>query len=199
MATWLTADTHLGQHVKHVGQLRNQFSPEDWYEMILGNINGFVERKDRLIVVGDFCHDREVHKWRQKIRCKNIYLIRGNHDASLAKLKAVVGQHNAHDSMLTKIGGLKCFLHHYPTLYWDGSHRGYGHCCGHTHDQRTQTIADAFPGIRCLDVGPDSAVEVLGSWRPFHENEVAEILLARPGHDPVSWYKERQEAFVRSR
>jgi hypothetical protein len=60
------------------------------------------------------------------------------------------------------------------------------------HRQREATLDVAFPGRRSMDVGVDNAKHLLGEYRPFSEDEVLEILLKRPGHDILSFYKEFQ-------
>jgi hypothetical protein len=41
-------------------------------------------------------------------------------------------------------------------------------------------------------VGVDNAKHLLGEYRPFSEDEVMEILLKRPGHDDLQFYKDFQ-------
>jgi hypothetical protein len=49
-----------------------------------------------------------------------------------------------------------------------------------------------FRGRRSLDVGPESLYNVLGEIRPINEQEVYDILIARPGHDQIEFYKNEE-------
>lgn len=40
-----------------------------------------------------------------------------------------------------------------------------------------------------MDAGVDNAFRLFGKYRPFHEDEVIQILTARPGHDQIAYYK----------
>lgn len=64
-----------------------------------------------------------------------------------------------------KINGKILILSHYAHRVWHGSHKGWYHLYGHSHD--------TLPGIgRSMDVGVDSAIRKFGIARPFSFNEI---------------------------
>lgn len=187
MKTYFTADTHLA-HEGILGITARKFSSiEAHNDVILENLNRTVGEHDRLFVLGDFCWRAE-ESWVAKIRCKNLHLIYGNHD------KAKLGRlfKTAEDVCELKLQDHKIFLSHYPHAFWPSSHYGALHLYGHVHSTREETLDAAFPGRRSMDVGVDNAKLLLGIHRPFSEDEVISILTARPGHDQVEWYRERE-------
>lgn len=168
--------------------------------ILLEYINSQVQKSDFLYIVGDFAW-RGAGDIRRQIRCRNVFLILGNHDRLTKSEASMFSQ--VVEAKEIKLGPsgkhqepCRCYLSHYPAAYWPASHYGACHCYGHLHDQREETLDSLFPGRRSMDVGIDTALRVLGEPRPFREDEILDILLARPGHDPVSWYRERKASFV---
>jgi calcineurin-like phosphoesterase family protein len=186
MKDFYLADLHLGHDAAILG--RPFASQEEMSAHIVDAINAKVATKyNRIICCGDFAL-RDPVKWRMKFICKNWIKLRGNHDP-WHKCKLAFGEGCCRDTYDFKVKDHPCFASHYPHAYWPKSHRGSFHIYGHVHDQRTETIEAAFPGIRSLDVGVDSANRLLGDWTCFSEDEVYDILIARPGHDLVEWYE----------
>lgn len=170
---------------------------EDQDEYILDELNRRVKRSDHLYILGDF--SLRYPEVRHRIRCKNVHLIWGNHDPRnkivnkgfFSTLKEV------NEIKLLRVDGVvqekhKVWLSHYAHAYWPSSHHGSLHLYGHTHSAREATLDAAFPGRRSMDVGVDNAKLILGSFRPFSEQEVLDLLLAQPGHDFVDFYREFQ-------
>jgi calcineurin-like phosphoesterase family protein len=187
MKTYFTADLHL-QHEGVLGMSGRRFdSIEAHDDHLIGQINATVQWNDRLFLLGDVCW-RQFDSYAKKIRCTNLHLVMGNHDrASFAK-----NVKTCQDVDLIQVQGHKIYLSHYPSAYWPASHYGSLHLYGHMHRQREATLDAAFPGRRSMDVGVDNAKHLLGEYRPFSEDEVMEILLKRPGHDDLQFYKDFQ-------
>jgi hypothetical protein len=61
------------------------------------------------------------------------------------------------------------FLSHYSHRVWNGSHKGITHLYGHSHG-----LIDDFN--KSMDVGVDVAYRMFGEWRPFHLNEIIDIM-----------------------
>ena len=191
MRTFFTADNHFEHEniLKITDRDLHFSSTEEHDDALLEEINSTVGENDRLFVLGDFAW-RAGESFIKRIRCKNLHLIFGNHDrASFGKLFKSV-----EDTAIVKIQGHKIFLSHYPHAYWPSSHRGSLHLYGHVHAEREETLDAAFPGRRSMDCGVDNAKLLLGDYRPFSEDEVIEILMARPSHDKVEWYEEQRLA-----
>jgi calcineurin-like phosphoesterase family protein len=192
MKTYFTADPHF-DHENVIGMSDRPFaSIEEHNDIILDNINRFVMFQDRLFVLGDFAW-RGAASFLNRIRCKNIHLILGNHDkASVGKLFKSV-ELGAEVKIGEGDGKHKVWLSHYPHAYWPASHYGSFHLYGHVHAEREETLDLCFPGRRSMDVGVDNAMLRLGQYRPFCEDEIIWCLGRQPGHDPVSFYRDRQE------
>lgn len=82
MRIFATADTHFGEpKILGVGHRYQFHDIGEHDDHLISQINTYVAREDRLIVVGDFGHE----KYRHRINCKEVILIRGNHDAKIPK------------------------------------------------------------------------------------------------------------------
>lgn len=190
MKTYFTADTHF-EHAALLNQKHMRpFVDDEWDEMMLHQINSHVRRQDRLFILGDFAWKRPGY-WRQKIRCRHVTLILGNHDNE-PKCRNVFGG-AFYRSRTIKLFDTRVFLSHYPAAYWDGSHKGWLHLYGHCHNQREETLNTIWPERRAMDVSPDTAFALLGEWRPFSDEEIYTILQVYEGHDPVDFYHDFQQ------
>ena len=58
-------------------------------ETILDRLNASVKERDSLYYLGDFClgSSERAREYRRRIRCKNVYFVEGNHDASTCKIQ----------------------------------------------------------------------------------------------------------------
>ncbi len=157
---------------------------------LLYSINKVVGAKDELFVLGDFA-SKKPGKYRARIECKNVYLVRGNHDSPLAS-KAVFGEipYIRKTTVRKGAGSIPVILSHYPMAFWDGSHKGWGHLYGHTHGQREEQLNQAFPGRRAFDCTVDNLLALFGSYRPVSEEKVYDLFSALPGHDDVAYYNQ---------
>lgn len=199
---YLTADPHF-RHRNITTKMGRALPMDQHDELILACINRIVGRSDLLYIVGDFAW-KDVREIREQINCPNVFLILGNHDHGRLDRDAKLGFTQIIEAKEIKLGGTSrypeehhCYLSHYPCAYWPSSHYGALHCYGHLHDSREETLDLLFPGRRSMDVGIDTAIRLLGEPRPFSEDEILDILLARPGHDPVEWYRKRAQAVGR--
>jgi calcineurin-like phosphoesterase family protein len=85
---WLTADFHLG-HQNIIRYCSRPFESVAVMDAeILDRLNSSVREGDSLYFLGDFCRGsgKEALDYRKRIRCKNIFFIEGNHDASTRKI-----------------------------------------------------------------------------------------------------------------
>ena len=93
---WISGDTHFGE-AKAISLFERPFADVATMDAaLLDAINRNVKKRDVLIHIGDFCgpfqegRDAQVGHAvdiRNKIVCKNIQLIRGNHDPKIAKFE----------------------------------------------------------------------------------------------------------------
>ena len=158
-------------------------------DYLIDKINYTVGRHDELIVVGDFAKEKP-GRYRQRIKCKRVYLVLGNHD-SRAQCERVFSR--VVDTLVVKLlRKLKCVVTHAPHAYWNGSHKGWGHVYGHVHGQREETLNAAFPGRRAFDVSVENLQRFFG-YAPVSESFLYHYFIALPGHDQVSYYNALKE------
>lgn len=177
---WFSSDWHLN-HLNIAGKEVSQWeegyrdfsSVEEMNETIIKTINKYVKPNDILYFLGDFCFKdhRDTPKWRSRINCQDIRVCRGNHDHHIDKYRSSFS--NIQDVQWFK--GSKdhqIFMSHYSHRVWEGSHKGYIHLYGHSHD----TIKDYG---RSMDVGVDVAYRLTGEYRPFSLDEIIQIMEKR--------------------
>lgn len=174
---WFTADTHFAHDA--IAKLRGFEGSEMHDETLLSLINLHVKPEDTLFILGDFAWVKP-SKYKLQIACKTVYLIMGNHDKKQLSQRAFGG--NLRSDMATKVLTHHAWLSHYPHAYWPSSHHGSFHLYGHMHGEYEGKLNLAYPGRRSLDVGPDNANRLLGSPRPFSEEEIYGLLMSREGH-----------------
>lgn len=171
MTTYFTADPHFG-HDNVISHAQRPFETlEEMEQALVRNINAKVGRYDTLYILGDFSFKQlqnYSNKIRAKIKCKQVHLVRGNHDKSYAQDSPFS---TVSDYKELKIEGHKFVLFHYPIQHpnWNGCHRGSIHLHGHIHSrgmdynlqQREQGIARYDVGVDAHNFYPVSAEEIL--------------------------------------
>lgn len=190
---YFTSDPHLG-HEKAINfPDRKEFTLDSWAEMFYDIVHSKVKKGDRLYILGDFAFGKEkdVARYRNRLKLKDVWLIRGNHCQSKKVLTNVFGDKWV-DVLECKVKGAPTWLSHYPHLAWPKSHYGSFHLYGHLHDQRTDYWTSIFPEMRSLDVCPESYKRHFSEWGIFSEDQIYDILSVRKGHDDVSWYREQR-------
>lgn len=120
-----------------ISQTRDFNTIEQMNETIVNNINSVVGQDDVLIHLGDwsFSGVENIKKFRDRILCKEIHLILGNHDTNIEKNRDNVQELFTSVSHYTKlIYKFKTFvLSHYPIQSWDGLNKGHIQLHGHVH------------------------------------------------------------------
>jgi calcineurin-like phosphoesterase family protein len=149
--TWFTADFHLG-HQNIIRYCNRPFhSTSEMDEAILGNLNSLVRQVDVLYFLGDFCMGGpdQARRYRDRIVCRNIHVVEGNHDRALRHLTAEFSTRNQLAEI--RVDGQGIVLCHYAMRVWHHSSRGSWHLYGHSHGK----LADA-PASLSMDVGVDA-------------------------------------------
>lgn len=184
---YFTTDPHFGHERACNFPCRKGFTVDTWANMIIDIINKIITKSDRLYILGDFAlgSRSDFIKYRQMIKVKDLWLIKGNHCPSDSLCKEVFGERFRH-TYLTKVKGQPCWLSHYPHMFWPKSHYGSFHLFGHVHNQKTELIKQIFPEMRSLDVCPESYKAIFGDWGIFSEDQVYDILIARKGHEDLT-------------
>jgi len=207
MNTWFTADSHYGhknicrgasewmkrftkdgqeptnQQIAEFHNSTRDFSTVDkMNQTIVDNINAKVGQDDILWHLGDWAMGgmQNIEIFRDRLVCKNIHLVLGNHDKSIVKYPEKFNK--LFSSVQTtfgwpvfgksKIGGTSFMLSHFPMFVWDKHMHGSIHLHGHSHGSLK------MPGMntrKILDVGMDNHPE----FRPFHIDEIKKMMAQR--------------------
>lgn len=187
---WITSDTHYNHKnicrgttewrtqygEVPVSQTRDFASLEQMNSAIVNNINKVVGQSDALIHLGDWSFGgfEKIREFYDRLICKNIYLVLGNHDHHIENNRDNIGElfiDVSHYNTL-EYGQFKFRLMHYPISSWDGLNKGVMHLHGHCH---LPTHMRFGKGQR-MDVGMDGHPE----FRPYNLlNEVVPMLRHR--------------------
>jgi len=149
---YFTSDWHLGHHniIKYCNRPFNNVDEMD--SVIIDNVNSIALPQDTIYHHGDFAFTKNKNisslDYRKRIRCKNIHIIKGNHD-NIKDLQQ--GSFSSISNLLEiKYKGISITMCHYAMRVWNKSHHGSLHSYGHSHGQ-----LPSLPNSRCMDVGVD--------------------------------------------
>ena len=186
---WITSDTHFGHKniVRGTTNWRTQDGEvpvsstrdfqtiEQMNERLVDGINHFVGQDDTLIMLGDvsFGGFENIGLFIDRIICKNIHLILGNHDHHIENNRG-----NIQDKFLsvnhyleTNINGQDFVLCHYPLQSWNGLNKGVIHLHGHVHLPEDKKFGKG----KKMDVGVDG-----NGMDPYSINDIIKIMGKRP-------------------
>ncbi len=161
-----------------IEQTRDFSTLDEMNDMMVNNINNVVMVDDILIHLGDWSFGgfESIKEFYDRLTCKNIILILGNHDHHIKKNKGNIRElflsvDNANEDY--KIDKYILHLSHYPILSWKNMREGNIHLHGHTHFMSERRFGKG----RSMDIGIDGHPE----FRPYNLlNEVIPIMLKRP-------------------
>ncbi len=173
---WVTSDTHYS-HTNICRGITNWILPngevpekqtrpfetlDKMNASIVNNINEVVGQDDVLIHFGDWSFGgfENIEELRNRIICKEIHLIFGNHDHH------IVNNRENCQSLFTSTQWFLQLNHmgetmecmHFPILSWNGLAKGRIHLHGHSHLPNEKKIL-----FRRMDVGMDGHLE----FRPY--------------------------------
>jgi calcineurin-like phosphoesterase family protein len=154
-------------------------------QCIVDNINKKVRQDDILLHLGDWSFDGvdKIELFRNRIMCKNIYLVTGNHDHHIVNntnnvrslFTGVYDYYTKFDFQFESEDGNmeKCniILSHFPICSWDSMAKGWIHLFGHMH---LPTDKKVMPG-KSMDVGMDG-----NGYRPYDMVEILSIMDKQP-------------------
>lgn len=174
---------------KGAGSSKWRITPEGVQIMndyIVKSINNVVGRDDTLYFLGDWCfaqknsYYRVARELRDKLNCRNIYMIWGNHDSFQIRDLFT----NCYDILNVNVNNQRIVLCHYAMAIWDKSHRGAWHLYGHSHSNAEPWLNSTMPNRRSIDVGIDNAAKIIGDYRPFSFEELQQLLGTKVGFFP---------------
>ncbi len=194
---FFTSDTHFNHKnickattqwdIKRAANSVRDFDSLDKMDStIIDNINAIVGEDDVLIHFGDFSFNgfENIKKFRNRIICKNIYLITGNHDHHIVNnkdnIRSIFTKVCEYYTQLDlryveaedgKVEKINMILSHFPICSWENMSKGYYHLHGHVHLSDKDKVG---PG-KSMDVGVDG-----NNYKPYSLTEIIYILDKQP-------------------
>lgn len=191
VSEWVDDGTHEQQRTRDFNTL------EEMNDAIVNGINSVVDENDELYYLGDWSFGgiQNIWEFRKRIKCKNIYLILGNHDHHIENNRVLSNtawkiedsipskldkniDHVRSQELFKSVSHIKTvtinkhtfFLSHYAHRVWNKSHHGVIHLYGHSHN----TIDNTWG--KSMDVGIDAVFALKGKYRPLSVTEILEIM-----------------------
>jgi len=182
---WITSDTHY--HHKNicrgvtnwrtqdgkipVNSTRDFRDLDEMDATIINNINSKVGQDDTLIHLGDvaFGGFDKLEQFLDRLICKNIYLVLGNHDHHIKNDRAFIKDRFmvVKNYMEINIDGENFVLCHYPLQSWHGLNKGVIHLHGHVH----LSPQNKWGNGKRLDVGMDG-----NNMYPYKITEIVHMM-----------------------
>lgn len=156
---YLTSDSHFS-HYNIMRYANRPFtSVKEMDDVLINNINKLVKKTDVLYHLGDWSFGNPWH-FANRIDCKMIHLIRGNHDKFDKKAELPFRTISDIKTIKTEIDNqrIEIVCCHYAMRVWNKSHHGACHAWGHSHS----SLPDD-PYSRSMDVGVDNIAKILSS------------------------------------
>jgi calcineurin-like phosphoesterase family protein len=196
---FITSDTHFGHknicrgvtewNLERVSNstTRDFQTLEEMNETILNNINSVVGQDDILLHLGDFSFGgfENIRLFRDRIVCRNIHLITGNHDHHIVKnregireiFSSVTDYYTQFElrfpsiRMMGQIDRINLVFCHFPIASWDSMNDGVIHLFGHVHLPPEKKIMSG----KSMDVGVDG-----NDYKPYSLFECLSLLRNHP-------------------
>jgi len=166
-------------------RLTRQFdSLETMNNTLVENLNDCVKEDDILIHLGDWSFGgfNKIREFRERLVCKNIHLVLGNHDHHIQNNKENIQslfksineylyldvriEHNK-----TSVEKQRFVCMHYPIASWNGMNNGVIHLHGHVHLMPDQRLH----GGKSMDVGCEG-----NNLKPIDLQEILSIMNNQP-------------------
>ena len=192
---WFTSDTHYAH--SNICRATTNWTDADsvtrdfkslnhMNSVLVDNINNVVGEDDILIHLGDWSFGgfENIKEFRDRLVCKNIHLVLGNHDHHIQRNKENIKSlfSSVHDYLYlnvvrpgtTKKDAMDRFSFvcmHYPIASWNGMNDGVIHLHGHVHLPPHLRVNEG----KAMDVGVDG-----NALCPISLNEILSIMKDRP-------------------
>jgi calcineurin-like phosphoesterase family protein len=192
---WFSSDFHYNHRnlVKGISSWTNKAKCRDFETLnehndrLVKNINSCVEPNDTLYFLGDwsFGSTKDILDFRNRLICKNIHIILGNHDKAIKQKQRELIGHNKFVSISQikeiKIDDQLIVLCHFPMRTWEKAHKGswmlHGHCHGtmEKHYRFKQLFSKFFIRTevsKTMDVGIDTHPQ----FKPYSYEAIKQIM-----------------------
>ena len=140
-------------------------------DTIVNNINSVVGQDDTLIMLGDvsFGGFENIGIFLDRLVCKNIHLILGNHDHHIENNRGDIQDRflSVNHYLEVNIGGVDFVLSHYPLSSWNQLNKGSIHLHGHVHLPRNKRFGKG----KKMDVGMDG-----NGYFPYKITEIVHMM-----------------------
>jgi len=206
---WYTSDTHYA-HANICSATTKWADPVTCREFkslehmnahLVGNINEVVGQDDILFHLGDWSFGgfEQIQEFRDRIVCKNVHIITGNHDHHIENnkegIQSLFSSVNKYLNLVVKynigtplMDEARFALMHFPIASWDNMARGAIHLHGHVHLPFDKRIGRG----KMMDVGVDG-----NGLYPIEMSEVLALMDKQPiksmfsfdHHEVVESYK----------
>lgn len=172
MTVYFTSDLHLGHYNMIIIAERPFEGLDEMNDTLIANINERVGEDDTLWILGDascYIGRDEAEQLLRQINCKDLRLLRGNHDVDWSDSDLF---QEVCDYKELKLDGRRVCLMHYPLFSWNGMYRGSVHLHGHSHNKPEFNQSNIEEGRLLWDVGVDA-----NDYRPISWEEISDALL----------------------
>ena len=157
-------------------------------QVILDRINETVGVDDTLYILGDFTfRGKDPIEYRERIICKDIHVLIGNHDREKDFFKHLISSENSYgfSSVQSVKEVIYCdqriYLSHYPHRSWPASHKGSWMLYGHTHSKLDHE--DRNSQRKTLDVGVDNTINYNKPFgEPWSFKEIQKLFNSKEGN-----------------
>lgn len=170
---------------------RDFVSTEAMTSYIINEINNTVGSDDVLFCLGDWSFGgiENIKKSRDRIVCKNIHLVLGNHDHNIEgnkKFDGILLQElftSVSHYLKVSVDGQLIVMSHFPMISWEKSYASSWMLHGHTHgtlynNQTIQWGGDDYwyKTSKILDVGIDSIHMLSNTYKPLSFQQIRKIM-----------------------
>jgi len=194
---WFTSDTHF--HHKNIVRGTAEWEDksacrpfetlEEHDDRLVENFNKLIMSNDTIYHDGDWSFGGfdQIEEFWQRLNCKNIHLILGNHDHHIERNRDNIQRlfKSVQHYKEIRIHGVDIILCHYAMRVWNKSHKGSWMLYGHSHgtlDEMTPHIANPtwigdqyyIKNWRTMDIGVDTNV-----FLPYSFDEIYTRLVNR--------------------
>lgn len=171
---FFTADLHFF-HDKIINICERPIDIDSHNQWLIDKINNKIGKHDTLYILGDVSMSNKINTERilNMIKCKNIFLIAGNHDSNILNSNRFkqISQIKNFTFNSPSYPNLHIVLCHYPIASWERRVHNSWHLYGHTHG-RFQNEGLSF------DVGIDANnFEILSLRDVINKMELRKLLL----------------------
>ena len=182
---WITSDPHYNHKniCRSVTNWRTQdgdvptYNTRDFQSIdqmndaLVNNINFKVGQNDTLIILGDIAFGgfESIGKFLDRLVCKNIHLVLGNHDHHIRNNRENIQELfiSVSDYLHVRINDQDFVLSHYPFSSWNGLNKGVIHLHGHVHLSNQNKWGNG----KRLDVGVDG-----NGYFPYKITEIVHMM-----------------------